>query len=170
MVNYKMVADVHKRKKKSTKILQIVMIVLGVLFLIMGIMFNRGLMLPCFLMAALYFYFDTNAERDYEYTYEDNILSVDVIKGKRKRTRVQELDLSRLEVLAPHAHEAVAEYRKDGGSIHLRKFDYTSYDDNIPYYTMIIMTEQKEKIKVLLDLTDEMMQTMKQKYPQKVYL
>ena len=33
----------------------------------------------------------------------------------------------------------------------LKKFDYTSYDDNIPYYTMIVY-ENKEKIKLLLDL------------------
>lgn len=170
MVNYKMVADVHKRKKQSTKILQIVMIVLGVLFLFMGIAFSRGFMLPCFLMAGLYFVFQTNAEMDYEYIYEDDVLTVDIIKGKRKRIRVKELKMERLEVLAPHAHEAVAQYRKDGGSIHLKKYDYTSYDDSIPYYTMIITDGNNEKIKLLLDLTEEMLLAMKQKYPQKVYL
>lgn len=170
MINYRMVAEVHKRKRKSTKILQAFIVILGVLFLFMGIAFSRGLMLPCFLMAGLYFVFQSNAEQDFEYIYESDILTIDVIKGKRKRTTVQALKMERLEVLAPHNHEAVAQYRKDGGSIHLKKYDYTSYDDGIPYYTMIIMTEEEKKIKILLDLTDEMMQTMKQKYPQKVYL
>lgn len=169
-MNYKMIAQVHKRKKKSTKILQTSMIILGALFLLMGVIFSRGFMLPCFLMAGLYFVFGANAEQEFEYTYENDILTVAVIKGKQRKQTVQELNLARLEVLAPHAHEAVASYRKDGGSISLKKYDYTSYDDNIPYYTMIISTENNDRIKLLLDLTDEMMQTMKRKYPQKVYL
>ena len=49
-----------------------------------------------------------------------------------------------MEVIAPNWHEAVAKYRKNGGTEKLKKFDYTSYDDNIPYYTMIVY-ENKEK-------------------------
>lgn len=47
-------------------------------------------------------------------------------------------------MIAPNWHEAVAKYRKNGGTEKLKKFDYTSYDDNIPYYTMIVY-ENKEK-------------------------
>ena len=46
--------------------------------------------------------------------------------------------------------------------------DYTSYDDNIPYYTMIIK-EDGRKIKLLLDLTEDMLHTMKTQHPEKVY-
>ena len=61
-----------------------------------------------------------------------------------------------MEVTAPHWHESVAKYKKNGGTEQLKKFDYTSYDDNIPYYTMIIK-EDGRKIKLLLDLTEEML-------------
>ena len=50
----------------------------------------------------------------------------------------------------------------------LKKFDYTSYDDEIPYYTMIIR-EDGHKIKLLLDLTEEMLHTMKTQFPEKVF-
>lgn len=169
-MNEKIVTEVHKRKKESTRILQLVMIVSGTAFLLMGIMFSRGFMLPCFLMAGLYFLFEANADVEYEYTYEGDILTIEVIKGHRKKQTAQILDLSRLEVLAPPDHEAVSRFRKKGGTIHLKKFDYTSYDKNIPYYTMIIRTGSHEQIKVLLDLTDDMMMRMKRKYTQKVYM
>ena len=45
---------------------------------------------------------------------------------------------------------------------------YTSYEDDVPYYTMIIR-EDGRKIKLLLDLTEEMLHTMKTQFPEKVY-
>ena len=65
-------------------------------------------------------------------------------------------------------HESVAKYKKNGGTEQLKKFDYTSYDDNVPYYTMIIR-EDGRKIKLLLDLTEEMLHTIKTQHPEKVY-
>ena len=50
----------------------------------------------------------------------------------------------------------------------LKKYDYTSYDDDVPYYTMFVK-EDGNKIKLLLDLTDEMLHTIKTLHPQKVY-
>ena len=50
----------------------------------------------------------------------------------------------------------------------LKKYDYTSYEDDVPYYTMIIK-EDGQKIKLLLDLTEEMLHTIKTQFPEKVY-
>ena len=47
-------------------------------------------------------------------------------------------------------------------------YDYTSYEDDVPYYTMIIQ-EDGRKIKLLLDLTEEMLHTMKTQFPERVY-
>lgn len=48
------------------------------------------------------------------------------------------------------------------------KYDYTSYDEDTPYYTMIIR-EDGHKIKLLLDLNEELLHAMKTQYPEKVY-
>ena len=55
-----------------------------------------------------------------------------------------------------------------GGTEKLKKYDYTSYNDDIPYYTMIIV-EDGRKIKILLDLNSEMLHEMKRMCPDKVY-
>ena len=62
----------------------------------------------------------------------------------------------------------VAKYKKNTGTEKLKKYDYTSYEDDVPYYTMIIR-EDGRKIKLLLDLTEEMLHTMKTQFPERVY-
>ena len=91
-----------------------------------------------------------------------------MIYGKKYRKTAHVLELKDLEVVAPHWHESVAKYKKNGGTEQLKKYDYTSYDDNTPYYTMIIK-EDGRKIKLLLDLTEEMLHTIKAQHPEKVY-
>ena len=167
--DYKIVTQVKRKKKRMSGLLKITMIVLTVLFVLMGIVFSRGFMLPGFLMALLYLVYDVFSKKDYEYTLENGMLSIDVIYGGRYRRNKHELNLQEMEVLAPNWHDAVAKYRIKGGTVRLPKYDYTSYDDDIPYYTMIIM-EKRKKIKLLLDLNDEMMQKIRQLCPGKVFI
>lgn len=169
MYNYRVVEQVRRKKKAMSGTLRVTMVVFAVLFILMGIIFNRGLMLPGFLLVVLYFAFDIFSQKDYEYVLDNGQLSVDVIYGKRYRKSAHVLDLRELITVAPNWHQAVAKYRKNGGSIHLPKYDYTSYEENTPYYTMIIKEDGKQ-IKLLLDLTEEMLRIMKQLYPDKVYL
>lgn len=169
MNDYKITKQVKRKSKRFTKLLSRLMIILAVVFVCLAIIFDTGLMMPAFLFAVLYYIFSIQTDKEYEYNLENGILTIDVIKGKRRRKTVHTLNMKDMEVIAPNWHEAVAQYRKDGGSVKLPKYDYTSYDDDIPYYTMIIM-ENKQKIKLLLDLGGEMLDMMKRTYPQKVYL
>lgn len=169
MNDYKITKQVKRKSKRFAKLLGRLMIILAVVFVCLAIIFDTGLMMPAFLFALLYYIFSIQSDKEYEYNLENGILTIDVIKGKRRRKTVHTLNMKDMEVVAPNWHEAVAQYRKDGGSVKLPKYDYTSYDDDIPYYTMIIM-ENKQKIKLLLDLGGEMLEMMKRIYPQKVYL
>ena len=168
-MDYRMVKQVHKRIKTSTKVLKNVMIVLCVLFVLMGIIFDRGMLFLALLTAGMYFLYDTYAVKDYEYVMEGNQFTISVIQAKRHRREVHVLNLKDMEVLAPNWPDAVAKYRKNGGTEKIPKFDYTSYEPEIPYYTMIIM-ENRKKIKLLLDLEDDMIAAIKRMYPQKVFL
>ena len=168
MYDYKIVEQVSRKKKSMSGVLRKVMILFAVIFVIMGIAISQSFMLAGFLLAALYFVFDIFSQKDYEYTLENDQLSIDVIYGKKYRKTAHVLELKNLEVVAPHWHESVAKYKKNGGTEQLKKFDYTSYDDNVPYYTMIIK-EDGRKIKLLLDFTEEMLHTIKTQHPEKVY-
>ena len=164
----KLTTFVARKQKPMTRVLKTVMLVLAVIFLLAGIMLSRGFFLPCFLMTGLYFLYELNSRRDYEYIYEDNILTINVIKGRRIYSATHTLDLQNLEVIAPHDHEAVAPYRRGGGKKPYLKYDYTSYDENTPYYTLIIY-ENRKPVKFLLDLDEPMLTQLKHDYPEKVY-
>ena len=168
MYDYKIVEQVSRKKKSMSGVLRKVMILFAVIFVILGITISQSFMLAGFLLVALYFVFDIFSQKDYEYTLENDQLSIDVIYGKKYRKTAHVLELKELEVVAPHWHESVAKYKKNGGTEQLKKYDYTSYDDNTPYYTMIIK-EDGRKIKLLLDLTEEMLHTIKTQHPEKVY-
>ena len=167
MYDYKIVEQVSRKKKSMSGILRKVMIIFAVFFVILGITISQSFMLAGFLLAALYFVYDVFSQKDYEYTLESDTLTIDVIYGKKYRKTAHVLELKNMEVTAPHWHESVAKYKKNGGTEKLKKYDYTSYDD-VPYYTMIVK-EDGNKIKLLLDLTDEMLHTIKTLHPQKVY-
>ena len=125
-------------------------------------------MLAGFLLVALYFVFDVLSRKEYEYILDGKTLTIDVIYGKRYRKTAHIIDMTEREVTAPIRHEAVAKYRKDGGGVRQPKFDYTSYEDDIPYYTMIVI-EDREKKKLLLDLNQELLFALKKQYPSKVF-
>lgn len=168
-MNYAMTKQVARKQRKSTKVFNVLLVTMSVLFILMGIIFDRGMLFLSVLSILMYWLNSFQALRDYEYHMEDGVLTVDVIQGKRRRKRTQELELKNLEVIAPNWHEAVAKYRKNGGTEHLKKYDYTSYEDEIPYYTMIIH-DGKRKIKLLMDFDEEWLFKLKQLYPEKVYL
>lgn len=168
MYSSKIVEQVTRKPKAMTGALRKIMIVFAVIFIIMGITISQGFMLPGFLLALLYFVYDVLSQREYEYVLEGKKLEIHVILGKRYRRTDHVLDLDNLEVVAPSRHEKVAAYRK-GGGIKLPKYDYTSYEEDTPYYTMII-TEDRERIKLLLDLSEGMLQAMKKAYPGRVFL
>lgn len=168
MYDYRIVEQVSRKKKKMSGLLKKLMIFFSALFVIMGITIAQAFMLAGFCLAGLYFIYSTFCERDYEYTMEKDQLIIDVIYGKKYRKTAHTLDLREMEVTAPHWHDAVSRYKKKGGTEHLKKYDYTSYEEDTPYYTMIIREDGK-KIKLLLDLTEEMLHILKNKYPQKVF-
>ncbi len=169
MYSSRIVEQVIRKPKAMTGALRRTMILFAVIFVALGIMISQGFMLPGFLLVLLYFGYDILSQREYEYVLEGTRLEIYVILGKRYRRTAHILELKDLEAVAPNRHERVAAYRKGEGSIRLPKYDYTSYEENTPYYTMII-TEDREKRKLLLDLNEEMLQAMKKMYPDKVFL
>ena len=168
MQGAKLIQQVKRKQKKMTGVLRKLMVVFGVFFVLLGIMISQAFMLAGFLLVALYFVFDVLSRKEYEYILDGKTLTIDVIYGKRYRKTAHIIDMTEMEVTAPNRHEAVAKYRKDGGGVRLPKFDYTSYEDDIPDYTMIVI-EDREKKKLLLDLNQELLFALKKQYPSKVF-
>ena len=147
-----MVISVSRKERQSEKAMRGLMIGLAVVFLIGGILLNRGLMLPCLLTAGAYFWYSYASRREYEYTVEEGRMRIERVSD-RGRTVLHEFPLADTEILARPDDPSVAPYKK-GGPEKIPKYDYTSYNENTPYYTMIVK-EDGQKIKLLLDLNRE---------------
>ncbi len=147
-----LVISVSRKPRPSETLLRRLMGVLGVVFLLQGIMFSSAFMLPCFLMVLCWFWYSYASKREYEYTLEDRTLKIDRVSDRGRR-RLYEIPFGEIRlVCAPDAPEALP-YKK-GGSIRVKKEDFTSYREGVPYYTVIVR-DTPRPLKLLLDLTPE---------------
>ena len=95
MYDYKIVEQISRKKKSMSGVLRKVMVLFAVIFVILGITISQSFMLAGFLLAALYFVFDIFSQKDYEYTLENDQLSIDVIYGKKYRKTAHVLELKK---------------------------------------------------------------------------
>ena len=146
------VIGVKRKGRPSEKFLRGAMIFFALLFLIQGIMFSTGFMLPCMLMTIACYWYGHASKREYEYTLEDGWITIERVSDRGRR-RLHEFPLADVKFLALSDDPAVAPYKK-GGTEKIKKFDYTSYEDGVPYYTMIV-EQNGARAKFLLDLTPE---------------
>lgn len=146
------VISVSRKTRPSETRIRRLMVVLAVVFLLQGILLSTGFMLPCFLTAMCYFWYSHACKREYEYTLEDEMIKIDRVSDRGRR-RLYEVPFSRIELVCPHDAPEALPYKK-GGSVPVQKEDYTSYRDDVPYYTVIARDEPKP-LKLLLDLTPE---------------
>ena len=164
-MNETIVISVSRKTRPTETLLRRLMAALGVLFLLLGIMFSTGFMLPCALTVLCYYWYRHASKREYEYTLEDDTLKIDRVSD-RGRDRLYEIPFNRITLLCePDAPEAMP-YKK-GGSIRVNKEDYTSYREDVPYYTMIVRDEPKP-LKLLLDLTPEAIRLIRRQCPEAV--
>ena len=145
------IINVRRKPRASEKLLRYAMAALSALFLLMGIMFSRGMMLPCFLMAMGYFVYTGITRREYEYILENGRMRIDRLTDFGRKTR-HEFSLQSVEIVARPDDPSVLPFKK-GGSEKIRKYDYTSYEPDVAWYTMIV-SEEGRRIKLLMDLND----------------
>ena len=159
------VISVSRKTRRSETVLRRLMAVLGVVFLLQGIMFSTAFMLPCFLTVLCYFWYAFASKKEYEYTLEDQTLKIDRVSDRGRR-RLYEIPADRIRLVClPDSPEAQP-YKK-GGSIPVKKEDYTSYREGVPYYTMIVNDEPRP-LKLLLDLTPEALRLLRRWNPEAV--
>ena len=153
--------SVRRRERPSERVLSILMSVLAVFFLLQGILFSRAFMLPCVCMAACRFVYGAARVRDYECTLEDGKLTIARVSD-RGRQRLHEIPLADFEILSLPDGEAVLPYKK--GGIRLPKYDYTSYREDVPWYTLITQ-ENGQRIKLLCEFPPEALEMIRRKKP-----
>lgn len=128
------------------------LILLGQLFSYIGV-----------IIIILVFFFYPKLSVEYEYVFVDGQLDFDKITGKAKRKTMLRIDFDQVEMMAPFDSPALDSYN----NIQLEKKDFSSLSkDSKPY--AIIASAGSNKMKILFEPSEKMLNMIKQKNSRKV--
>lgn len=152
-------------KKKTSPLMKGAQIVTALLagffaiFSVLGLVY--GLILAAALGVGCYF-LTLYSNVEYEYLYVDKELQIDRILGKSSRKRMETLDLTQLEILAPLRSHQLDSYRNGN----YKKKDYSSgeVDHQDSRYMLIVNGSQ-----IIFEPTEEMVKTIQMLAPRKVF-
>ena len=154
---------VESKPSLSAKIIKIVLYALMAIF-ILGVLFLGFLSLLLAVACGVGAYFiGLRSEVEYEYSYMDKELDVDVIYSKEKRKHVATFDLSKMEVLAPLKSVHLDDYKNRTYKV----CDYSSHKENAQD-KMYVLYYSGEK-KIVFEPTKEMVDAIAYIAPHKVF-
>lgn len=117
------------------------------------------------LCGAIAYFATLNIEVEYEYLFLGRDLSIDKIYAQSKRKRMMEFDLARMEILAPVKSHRLDSYRANKKYI---SYDFSSHNESADAYCFIYAGDN-EVSKVVIDMTEELLQCFKNVSPRKVF-
>lgn len=155
---------VKKEQTAKEKIIKVLVIAAIVVAVLVGTMIPLFLVVAVVLGVAAYFLLP-NLDLEFEYLYVNGELDIDRIASRAKRKRVKSLDLGKMEIMAP-----LKSHRLDyqNHNTNMKVYDYSSGNPQHKIYAMII-PDEKEVCKVLLEPDAELIKNIEKSCPRKVF-
>ena len=152
-----------RRKTPITSILLVsvcgaftIISVLSMLILPFGLLITAAL-------GALTYFVHRSVNLEFEYLYVNGDLDIDKIMGKAKRKRVFSASIGELEVLAPSDSEEVKRMKVD------KTLNFSSFVAGSKTYDLIVQ-QNGQKIKVIFEPNDTILNGYKMLAPRKVVI
>ncbi len=101
---------------------------------------------------------------EFEYSYFDGELRFAKIKNKSRRKRLGIYNMESVAVIAPAGDRSVYNYENGND---LKKIDYTSGQNDVPYYDIVIKSPE-ENVLIKAELDDKFLTEVEKKYRSKV--
>ena len=149
-------------KEKAIKVLVIALIVLAA---VAGILFTPIALVVAVVLGVAAYFLLPNLDLEFEYLYVNGELDIDRIASKAKRKRIKSLDLSKMEIMAPLKSHRL-DYQNHNKS--MKVFDFSSGNPSHNIYAMII-PDDKEVCKVLIEPDMELIKNIEKSCPRKVF-
>lgn len=156
---------VKKEQTGKDKVIKFLLIGVIAATAVVGVIIPLVWVLTLGLGIAAYFILP-NLDLEYEYVYVNGELDIDKIMAKSKRKRVQSFDLAKMEIMAP-----VNSHRMDyqNHNTKLKVLDFSSGNKEHKVYAMII-PDEKEICKVLLEPDQTLLEIIQKSCPRKVFM
>ena len=154
---------VKRKTRPGSMIIKCACIAIAVLFLFLS-MFNALMILGTFAFGGLFVFVRLRSNVEYEYTYFDKELTIDVIYNQAKRKQAAKFEISRMEILAPYNSHQLDAYRNKGG----KEIDYTSQITKQPDIRYMMVVDGIRKI--VFEPNDAIVMAIRNVAPRKVFV
>lgn len=150
-------------KRKTPVVMKITVYVLALLAVFLIYMFGILAILFSIVAGALAWFVATRSNVEYEYTYFDKELDVDVIFSMQKRKHITTYDLAQLEVLAPRGSYHLDAFKNR--DVKTKDFSTQFPENEKNVYVMYLAGSEK----VIFEPTPELVKTIANIAPRKVF-
>lgn len=152
-----------KRKTTGASIvIKAVMLALTIVSFLISLVIPFGMLLPVILIAADVFVFRSQ-DLEFEYLYVNGDLDIDKIMGRAKRKTVFSASISEIEFLAPAGAGELNQFKVN------KTLNYSSLVPGKKTYELIVL-KSGEKIKVIFEPNDVILNGYKMLLPRKVII
>ena len=142
------------------------LIVLTAIAVIAGLIITPLIWIAAVALGIACYFVIPKTDLEYEYLFVNGELDIDMIMSKSKRKRVKSLQLAEADLVAPLKSHRMDYYN---GNKKMKTIDFSSGIEDHKRYAMIVR-DSGETCKVILELDDELANTMKNSAPSKVFL
>ena len=156
-------------KKESTAkdaIVKYGLIVLTVLAAGAGLFINPLLLVLAIALGVACYFVIQRTDLEYENLFVNVDFDIDMVMAKSKRKKLMSVNLSEADLIAPLNSHKMDYYN---GNQKMKTIDFSSGIEDHKRYAMIVR-DSGETCKVILELDDELANTMKNSAPSKVFL
>ena len=154
---------VARKKNPLLMPLKILLYALTVVFIIMGL--GNGLFFIGAAATALAAYFALPMlDLEYEYLYVDKEISIDKIMSKEKRKNAYNIDLNKMELMAPANSHELDSYKARG----LKVLDFSSGNEDAKVFTIVYETGSEGTVLVNIEPNEEMLRAIRNVFPRKI--
>lgn len=147
----------------KTMAIKVGLICLTVLAAIMGLFLIPQVLIVCIALIVVDIFFIPRLNVEYEYLYVNGDLDIDIIWNKQRRKNKYSMNINDLEVLAKAEASEVRNVQVD------KTYDFSSRKTSTEKYVMIV-SGNGEKVKVIFEPNQNILEGMKMMAPRKVTL
>lgn len=154
---------VDQKTTVGIKVLKVVLIAATVLMAVWSLFFGFVALLIAVLLGVAAYFVGLRTKVEYEYTYFDKELDVDVIYSMQKRKRVATYDITKLEMLAPANSYHLDEFKNRN----YKESDYSSRKEGHEQDVYVMYIAGTDKI--VFEPGEEMVKVIRNIAPRKVF-
>jgi len=154
---------VDQKTTIGIKVLKVVLIAATVLMVIWSLFFGFVALLIAVLLGVAAYFVSMRTKVEYEYTYFDKEIDVDVIYCMQKRKKVTTYDMTKLEMLAPMGSYHLDEFKNRN----YKEADYSSRKPENAQNVYVMYIGGMDK--VIFEPTPELVKAIANIAPRKVF-